>query len=238
MSSVLALNPTYSDTQTQFVHDFWLKLNLIEDKEAAGEAEEPEPVADDESKSGDELEEEEEEFSFSSAFGDESLISAEEAFLNGQIRPVFPLFDRDLLLSGDNHAQPEGPYCEWRAADAAAAASAVVVDASPDLCKKSNSTGFCKLRRFRELVLRSNSDGKDKFAFLNDIAGKQSTAAAKKPSAVKKEKKKAETGSSVFEKIYARRKKEESGKRLSYLPYKQVGFFASVSGLSKNVHPY
>ncbi|CAN1820730.1 hypothetical protein LINPERHAP1_LOCUS29222 [Linum perenne] len=130
MSSVLALNPTYSDTQTQFVHDFWLKLSLIDDKEAAGEAEEPVAVADDESKSSDELEEEEEEeeeeeFSFSSAFSDESLISAEEAFLNGQIRPVFPLFDRDMLLSGENHAQPEGPYCECRAADAASAVVAL-----------------------------------------------------------------------------------------------------------------
>ena len=33
--------------------------------------------------------------------------------------------------------------------------------ASPELCKKSNSTGFSKLWRFRDFVHRSNSDGKE-----------------------------------------------------------------------------
>ncbi|KAL0016782.1 hypothetical protein SO802_003851 [Lithocarpus litseifolius] len=34
--------------------------------------------------------------------------------------------------------------------------------ASPEFCKKSNSTGFSKVWRFRDLVHRSNSDGKER----------------------------------------------------------------------------
>ena len=45
------------------------------------------------------------------------------------------------------------------------------VEDSKDMCKKSNSTGFSKLWRFRQdLKLRSNSDGKDAFVFLNTPA--------------------------------------------------------------------
>ncbi|CAN0892944.1 hypothetical protein LINGRAHAP2_LOCUS17870 [Linum grandiflorum] len=251
MSSVLALHPNYSETDSKFVHDFWLKLKLMEEDKVDRQPlaqndtalqnhqdEKPEQIGavidDHETESEQQDGEDEEEFSFSSAFGEESLISAEEAFLNGQIRPIFPLFDRDLLLSDETDPHPEGPYCEW------SASPAVVVDASPEVCKKSNSTGFCKLRRFRELVLRSNSDGKDKFAFMNESSsGSGSGKGKKKTEKVTPGKKKKETASSAFEKIYARRKKEEAGgKRVSYLPYKQVGFFASVNGLSKNLHPY
>ncbi|CAI0434714.1 unnamed protein product [Linum tenue] len=261
MSSVLALQPNFSDTDSKFVQDFWLKLKLMEDNQEEVKLQSHAAVAEEENRDGDdesleldgeideeeegeddEDEEEEDEFSFSRAFGEDSLISAEEAFLNGQIRPIFPLFNQDLLLPDADAApavQPEGPFCEWRGKPSAAA----VVDPSPDVCKKSNSTGFSKLRRFRELVLRSNSDGKDKFAFLPHHHGHHNpeaasgTPAKKTAATASKKKKKVET--SAFEKIYARRKQEEkSGKRASYLTYKQVGFFASVNGLSKNVHPY
>ena len=36
------------------------------------------------------------------------------------------------------------------------------LEASPELWKNSNSTGFLKLWRFKELVHRSNSDGKER----------------------------------------------------------------------------
>lgn len=141
-------------------------------------------------------EDQDEEFSFACANPDGSLICADDVFQNGEIRPVFPIFNRDLLFAGgdDGHGAggrgassawpslrkifveeandlrpsssasesdelegvPEGTYCEW-SGKAAAMSS----------CKKSNSTGFSRLWRFRDLVHRSSSDGKDAFVFLN-----------------------------------------------------------------------
>ncbi|KAM7487307.1 LOW QUALITY PROTEIN: hypothetical protein LguiB_024791 [Lonicera macranthoides] len=111
------------------------------------------------------------EFSFITS-SDKSAISADDVFHDGQIRPIFPLFNRDLLFSDyDNHSSSsefplrspvkvfveapphpsssssetdkndgvaEGPYCAW---------SKKPTEASPDGCKKSNSTGFSKLWR-------------------------------------------------------------------------------------------
>ncbi|CAN1187478.1 hypothetical protein LINPERPRIM_LOCUS31870 [Linum perenne] len=247
MTSIVAPIPSCSDADSKFVKEFWLKLKLIQEEEEQNGDELELKVGNDEEKEEEEEEVEEEEegeFSFAGAFGDGTLISADEAFLNGQIRPVFPLFNKDLLLpEGEDRSQmpEEGSYCEWGGKTTAAS--------SPEfVSKKSNSTGFSKLRRFRELVLRSNSDGKDKFVFLHQskdggeskkVAPAKKSAAATSKATVMKKKKAETTSSSSFEKIYARRKKEEGGRqRVSYLPYKQVGFFASVNGLSKNVHPY
>ena len=47
--------------------------------------------------------------------------------------------------------------------------------ASPELCKKSNSTGFSKLWRFRDLVHRSNSDGKERGLALCGLVPSDST---------------------------------------------------------------
>ncbi|KAG5236243.1 histone [Salix suchowensis] len=132
-------------------------------------------------------EEEEEEFSFLCTNPSGSLISADDIFQNGQIRPVFPLFNRDgaaaaaaagggggPLMFVEERSEADGPSCVWTGGS----------KALPDqqMCKKSNSTGSSKLRRFREFVLRSNSDGKDAFVFLNhkDSTSKhlQETAAA------------------------------------------------------------
>lgn len=143
----------------------------------------------------DEDEEEEEEFSFACANPNGSPICADDVFQNGEIRPVFPIFNRDLLFAGADDGDgaggsgassawpslrkifveeandlrpsssasesdelegvPEGTYCEWSGKAAASS------------CKKSNSTGFSRLWRFRDLVHRSSSDGKDAFVFLN-----------------------------------------------------------------------
>ncbi|KAJ4960350.1 hypothetical protein NE237_020260 [Protea cynaroides] len=130
---------------------------------------------------------------------DSSPISADEMFFNGQIRPVFPLFNRDLLFAdahdddsktheklsplraplgklmseerdNDNprssssseadelESIPSGSYCVWKPK---------AVEASPDRCKKSNSTGSSKPWKFKDLLLRSNSDGKDTYVFLS-----------------------------------------------------------------------
>ncbi|XP_031260774.1 uncharacterized protein LOC116118954 [Pistacia vera] len=222
-----------------------------------------------------ELDEGEEEFSFV-CVNPESPIAADEAFSNGQIRTVFPIFDQTLLYDYINNdgdvkidsssslrhplrklfveersneeAEPVGPFCEW-------SSSKTLKEASPDSCKKSNSTGFSKLWRFRELGIRSSSDGKDAFVFLdngnNNNSNKSekpekekssvSTTKVEKTSGKNKNEKvkkvKVETVSSMYEKHYLKR---EGDRRKSYSPYRQdlVGFFTTVNGLSKNVHPY
>ncbi|KAG2321585.1 hypothetical protein Bca52824_014798 [Brassica carinata] len=51
-----------------------------------------------------EEEEEDEEFSFTSVRTDNSSITADEAFKDGQIRPVYPLFNRSLLFEPDERS--------------------------------------------------------------------------------------------------------------------------------------
>ncbi|XP_075483557.1 uncharacterized protein LOC142523710 [Primulina tabacum] len=199
------------------------------------------------------------EFSFMCGDGDASPIAAEDAFINGKIRPVFPLFNRDLFFSDDEpdslqlESPPSkplvkkvfvetkdsvemtssstrnddirGPYCEW--------ASRKAVEVSPETCKKSNSTGFSKLWRFKELMGRSNSDGRDTFVFLNN--GNAPPAAKVKKGA------KSKTASLSAHEVYLKSKARDEEKRRSYLPYRPelMGFFTNAnSGLSKNVHPF
>ncbi|KAF2547862.1 hypothetical protein F2Q70_00020508 [Brassica cretica] len=233
--------------------------------------------------------EEDEEFSFACVNAEGSPITAEEAFEDGQIRPAFPLFNRALLFDqndavsetdedsesirprlrkvfvedrdGDGEGKKAeegslGAYCSW--------SGGTVAEASPETCRKSNSTGFSKLWRFRDLVLRSNSDGRDAFVFLNNSnaavgdktqSSSSSSKAAKltseddkeekKSTKAKKGKEKEKTSSSekrtksAHEKLYMRnRALKEEVKHRSYLPYKQVGFFTNVNGLSRNIHPF
>ncbi|KAL0800016.1 hypothetical protein Bca101_055191 [Brassica carinata] len=203
-----------------------------------------------------------------------SPITAEEAFEDGHIRPAYPLFNRDLLFDyendgvsanddnsetvrprlrklfvedrdGDGKNAEEGsmldPYCSW--------SGGTVAEASPKTCRKRSSTGFSKLWRFRDLVSRSNSDGRDAFVFLNSNVGgsgdKTQSSSSSSSAENKSTKGKEETTSSkkstksAHEKLCMRNRAEkEEGKRRSYLPYKQVGFFTNVSGLSRNVHPF
>ncbi|KAK9108075.1 hypothetical protein Syun_024086 [Stephania yunnanensis] len=156
---------------------------------------------DEENEEDEEDDEDEEDFEFSVVCGDsdESLsITADEIFSNGQIRPIYPLFDRTLLFKdGGNEGEsiqskfsgaeavriplskllieerdppssssseadeleaiPTGTYCVWTPKSA---------QSTPERCKKSNSTGSSKRWRFRDFLLRSNSDGKDTFVFL------------------------------------------------------------------------
>ncbi|KAJ8759031.1 hypothetical protein K2173_003269 [Erythroxylum novogranatense] len=228
-----------------------------------------------------------EDFTFICTNSDGSSISADDVFQNGQIRPGFPLFNQNLLFSRDEDSQPEnsatlrspfrkifveerdngessssesdepeGPYCVW---------TGKAVDTSREVCKKSNSTGFSKLWRFRELSLRSNSDGKDAFVFLNNqhppvpkttakksgdtgkkaersVNSSQNDFAERKRKVVaSKVKKGGVAAASAAEKHYVEnRKMKESYKRKSYLPYRQgiVGIFTNVNGMSRNVHPF
>lgn len=214
--------------------------------------------------------EEDDDFSFWCAGnGDESPVSADDLFHNGQIRPLYPMFDQSLLSSVDSKvdlpgrppvkkvfveakdASPppaeggEETFCEW---------SGKAVEASPEICKKSNSTGFSKLFRFRDLLNRSNSDGRDAFVFLNGSpAGspkRESTSSEKKVGATAEGTKgkarkgrKGETAApSSMSAHYSRnRALREGDRRRTYLPYRPevVGFFTNVhGGLSRNVHPF
>ncbi|KAE8698905.1 RCD one 2, putative isoform 1 [Hibiscus syriacus] len=259
MNSSLSLSPrfnNYSDDD-EFSHDFGFKLQLKEDGTA----------------------EEDEEFSFVCVNADGSPVSANDVFQNGHIRPVFPLFNQDLLLAEEDGSvsksndgdvsprpplrklfvedspdtlEPVGPYCEWKRDDRIA-----VEATSSDTCKKSNSTGFSKLRRVRDLMLRSNSDGKDAFVLLNHPFPFSASAAkiekkkemeekkvkvkvvGEKPPNGKKDKSEKTASLSAHEKLYVtNRAMREGDKRRSYLPIRQVGFFTNVNGLSRNVHPF
>ncbi|KAL7261111.1 hypothetical protein ACSBR1_006705 [Camellia fascicularis] len=222
--------------------------------------------SDEEFEDEDHDDDDEEEFSFACIGTDGWPISADDAFQNGQIKPVFPLFDQRLLQGSDSDdlprrspkvfvgteesepAEPAGPYCNW---------TGKAVEASAEACKKSNSTGFSKFWRFRELVNRSSSDGRDAFVFLNKdsnganlkksdgssekkIGAGETKVAGGKGKVVKKGKKTASLSPHEMHYVKNRAWREEDRRR-SYLPYRPevFGFFTSVhGGLSKNVHPF
>ncbi|KAM7269883.1 hypothetical protein ACFE04_025380 [Oxalis oulophora] len=201
--------------------------------------------------------EEEEEFSFASVNSDVS--STDDVIKNGEVRLIFPVFGKDISgLIGDDDSidyksfvsplkkvfveeqssssssssEPAGPFCEWR--------GKTVREVSHDSCRKSNSTGFSKLLRIRKCGLKCNSDGKDAFVFLNDATDNDMITTGNNESEIKKEKvkksKKNEETTSLT--AYMKSKAKENDKRKVYLPYKQVGFFTNVNGLTRNIHPY
>ncbi|XVF84980.1 hypothetical protein PTKIN_Ptkin17bG0082100 [Pterospermum kingtungense] len=274
MTSSLPLSPSFtkypttgfSDIVGDFTHDFQVKLQLQTHKPDKEEEE-------DKSSNPPEMEDEEEEFSFVCLNPDGSPISADDVFQDGQIRPVLPLFNQDLIYADEDgsvlksdegdvsirpplrklfvedsseettattsssSSDPAGPYCEWRRGER------TVKETSPDTCKKSNSTGFSKLWRVRDLMHRSSSDGKDAFVFISHPppsvkSEKKNEKQDKKPTE-KKEKSGKTASLSAHEKLYVKNRAiREGDKRRSYLPYRQVGFFTNVNGLSRNVHPF
>ncbi|KAF7809295.1 protein tolB [Senna tora] len=279
--SVLPLSHAFSTDVPEISANF--VENLMAELKIDDQGSEKEVVEQEQEQEG---EEDEEEFSFACTNPDGSAISADDAFDNGQIRPMFPVFDRNLLFSDEydgssappsplrkvfveqrglfsslsssesesdelEGAAPEGTYCEWSAKTAVEAASS-------SKCNKSNSTGFSKLWKFRESKLRSNSDGKDAFVFLNSPANRSTakpgnsgkdtekavTAKAKTQQTTTQngvvKAAKSKTTSPAHRNPYALKK--ESDKRKSYLPYRQdlvgIGIFTNVNGLSRNVHPF
>lgn len=132
-----------------------------------------------------------------------------KVFEDGQIWPVFPLFDQNLLLGGEYEVEeidrlpvhptvdkifiesPRGrnpPSTESENDDSAAGPFCVWSKESgttgtAELSKKSNSTGFSKLWRIREKVGRSNSDGRDAFVFLKSSDRTSTTTTSSSSSA-------------------------------------------------------
>ncbi|XP_073220666.1 uncharacterized protein [Cicer arietinum] len=212
-----------SEVSGKFENDFFEKLK-IEDENVENEVKH------------DEVEEEydeEEEFTFVFADPNGSPISADDVFDHGQIRPIFPIFGQDLMFTDEydsesgnrspvkkifvespskattTSAAVEGEYCEW----------------NPQKAVKSNSTGSSKLWKFRDPKLRSNSDGKDAFVFLNPAKVEKTSSGEAKNVVVKKVKMVKGKTTSAHEKHYVMNKaRKESDKRKSYLPYRQELF--------------
>jgi hypothetical protein len=142
-------------------------------------------------------------------------------------------------------AEP-GTYCVW---------TAKKEEGSLGSCKKSSSTGSNSKRwKFKDLLHRSNSDGKDTFVFLtpnnkksgghkrfgsDDHDGKNNNKNINKGSTEKRKEVKGAGG--LFElqqQFYVKGK--EGDKRRSYLPYRPdlVGFMSNVKGVGRNIHPF
>jgi hypothetical protein len=239
-----------SEVSGKFENDFFAKLK-IEDEKIENENE----VKNEE----DEVEDEDDdEFTFVFADPDGSPISADDVFDNGQIRPIFPIFGQDLHFTDDydNESGNRSPVrkifvesvssSETETSSSSAAAEGTYCEWNPKKTVKSNSTGSSKLWKLRDPKLRSNSDGKDAFVFLNPAkVEKTSSGETKNVNVVVKKVKmvKGKTTPSAHEKHYMMSKaRKESDKRKSYLPYRQelFGFFSSTNGLgmSRNIHPY
>lgn len=265
----LTLSPRFISDSAEISEEFQWKTTLNGSDDDNYVTEESPPPADEESDDYDDDEEDEEDFSFSFACagnGNESPISADDLFQNGQIKPVYQFFDQNIskadlprrppvkkvfveaedvstapVRAAEGGEEAAEMYCAW---------AGKAVEASAERCKKSNSTGFSKLFRFRDLLSRSNSDGRDAFIFLN---GSATTGSPKREStsekiggevgAAKPKTKKGGKGqtSSLADHYSRNRALREGDRRRTYLPYKPevVGFFTNVhGGLSRNVHPF
>ncbi|XP_019442204.1 PREDICTED: uncharacterized protein LOC109346919 [Lupinus angustifolius] len=171
---------------------------------------------------------------------------------------------RKLLISGEDYRRdspsssssssevdeldgiPASTYCVWTPK------SAQSVQASPNRCKKSNSTGSSAspLKRWKvlDLLRRSNSDGKNMFMFLknnkevksenskerrdfgssNEFAGKKYSGGGEG---------KLPKTTSAYEGVYfgkRERRIKEKNKRRTYLPYKQnlIGYASTFNSFS------
>ncbi|KAK9113746.1 hypothetical protein Syun_020543 [Stephania yunnanensis] len=216
-------------------------------------------------------------------------ISADEIFANGQIRPIYPIFDRDHI---NNNQQNSIKYKESGSSSSSSSSSStastksrnplrklfneervssswsssdfedlesiprdtycVWVPKTSDLlhfpderCKKSSSTGTSTRWKLRDLIRRSNSDGKDSIVFLarstSCTKSKNVREDINNQSCEQRRKIKAENLSrnrvvSAHESLYVRnRTSKEMARRQSFLPYRRdiVGFFFNVNGLGK-----
>ncbi|KAK9995771.1 hypothetical protein SO802_020457 [Lithocarpus litseifolius] len=132
--------------------------------------------------------------------------------------------DRDTSCSSseadDLEGVPDGTYCVWTPHSSSSSSSS---------CKKSHSTGSSKRWRFRDLLYRSNSDGKDTFVFLTP--SKKAEKIPVRNNSISNSNKNKTT---VVNKV------EEENKRKSFLPYRKdlVGFFTNVNGLSRSLQPF
>ncbi|XP_022893182.1 uncharacterized protein LOC111407750 [Olea europaea var. sylvestris] len=194
----------------------------------------------------------EDEFTFMSEGVNISPIAAEDAFINGQIKPIFPFFNQDSKILYEN--LPVRPavkkvFIEKKDGEKSSSSGnddikVVEVEASApsparEVCTKSNSTGFSKTWRFKDSMGRSNSDGRDAFVFLNNSNTPPPSSA--KVNGKVKNSKKSKTASFSAHEVYLKSKAKEEGHRRSYLPYRTglMGFFTNLNGgITRNVNPF
>ncbi|KAJ1264148.1 hypothetical protein BS78_09G240600 [Paspalum vaginatum] len=142
----------------------------------------------------------------------------------------FLLVDREPPRADDDDLDsvPAETYCPW---------SPGLSAASPARCKKSGSTGSV-LRWRPRLVGRSQSDGKEKFVFLDASgSGRRKGRTAAEGAA---------GGGHASWSYYASKPGGGSGsggngaRRRSFLPYKQdlVGLFANAAVFRRSYHPF
>ncbi|MFQ6645012.1 hypothetical protein Gotur_020530 [Gossypium turneri] len=199
-------------------------------------------------------------------FNRDLLSSGEEEGKDDEVKeavriPLRNLFisDGDLPSSSSSsevdelEALPTDTYCVWKPKQSPAS--------SPNRCTKSKSTGSSSTKRWRlikDLLKRSNSDGKvsaSSSLFLNfdhksTIEKKHEEKANEKTATAAETVKKKSDGevtatkmkrvekASAHEIFYVRNKAlKEGDKRRSYLPYRKdlVGIFANVHGLGRNL---
>lgn len=203
-----------------------------------------------------------------------------------KFQPIFPVFNHSLLLNDDKSEEdvdssiriplknlfleeresttssgssseadeletiPPGTYCVWKP---------TISEPSPGKCKKSKSTGSLSKRwpRIRDLLRRSNSDGKDSVLFLtpkkaieNETGKAKNSGEVVKTAGKLKQKKGSLTGgdkgspaaAAAHQSLYYVQnkagKEADKNRRKSYLPYRQdlVGFFAI--GLNRSYRPF
>ncbi|XP_075660771.1 uncharacterized protein LOC142630632 [Castanea sativa] len=137
--------------------------------------------------------------------------------------------DRDTSCSSseadDLEGVPDGTYCVWTPHSSSSSSS----------CKKSHSTGSSKRWRFRDLLYRSNSDGKDTFVFLTP--NKKAEKIAVRNNSISKSN---SNSSNKNKTSVVNNKVAEENKRKSFLPYRKdlVGFFTNVNGLNRSLQPF
>lgn len=234
--------------------------------------------------------EDEDEFEFASVcrdLGSSSPISADEIFYNGQIKPIYPLFNQDLLRNdaprnvvADQASSTESKTptttktrCrqplrklmieEERETASCSSSESEELDGllpesfcvwtpkttsestTPGRCKKSNSTGSSKRWNFRQLLSRSNSEGKDMFVFLNPSKKSEKSISGEGKVAGKVSAKEVSVNGhgtgGAHEAHYGKNRTVKDGdKKKSFSPYTQdlVGFFSNVNGLSRNLNPF
>ncbi|KAI3748084.1 hypothetical protein L6452_10942 [Arctium lappa] len=124
----------------------------------------------------------------------------------------------------ESESEDTGVFCAWR--------PKMDIGSSPlSKCKKSSSTGSGSKRwRIRDLLRRSNSEGKEPMVLLTS---KKVEIPKQKRSSGEVSVVSGKSKPSIHELFYVQqRAKREGGKRKSYLPYRQglVGFFTNVNG--------
>lgn len=185
------------------------------------------------------------EFSFASADSQGTLSFADDIFDNGQIRPTFHDIDQIPLkkIFVQHHSDfklERSDISKEPPTEPLQNTTLVKLEGLNERCKKSNSTGFSKLWRFRrDLNFRSNSNSKDAFVLLNPPMLARPNK--EKVQNVKVRNTKHKTKLLDHEKLYvANRMRGERNKRRSFLPYKQnlIGLFTNANSLSRNLHPF